>query len=373
METIYDKNKLTKEEKQCLSLVESLGIYELRALSRIFGGNSPTTQKRNDHIIYIMDKIISKEEIEPFQRKSGRPYKEIETMGSVLDELSHITGMNYTKKTIKQKKITFNQIEEDVFSKNLFPIQAKGIVLSNENGELFFVNQLNNTLVLIDKKFSNLVKEYDFITGTAVVMNSKKEYILTEVKDVNFKNKNANTVKEFVFNKNTYPLGARYRFENMTKYADNEKTIKSLVSDLNKNGVVTVAIVPNVVEEDKMSLQLLGFDCLVSFDISENAGSIYEAIFSTIEYLKTQKSSNKNICFFIQDPVTLANYVDYYFRNGVKCYMDHTEQVANIVREFSKLAKTENDTTLTIFSTCDAADMLDKLFVSVIYKNYKQI
>ena len=71
MESIYDKNKLTKEQKKCLSLVESLGVYELRALSRIFGGNSPTTQKRNDHIKHIMDKIISKEEIAqmtPLQR-----------------------------------------------------------------------------------------------------------------------------------------------------------------------------------------------------------------------------------------------------------------------------------------------------------------
>ena len=146
MESLYDKSKLTKEQKKCLSLVESLGIYELRSLSRIFGGNSPTTQKRNDHIKVVMDKIIAKEEIEPFQRKTGRPYKEIDSIAGVLDELSHITGMDYTQKTFKQKKITFNQIDEEIFSQNLFPIQVKGIVLSNENNDLYLVNQYNNTL-----------------------------------------------------------------------------------------------------------------------------------------------------------------------------------------------------------------------------------
>ena len=373
MESIYDKNKLTKEQKKCLSLVESLGIYELRALSRIFGGNSPTTQKRNDHIKHIMDKIISKEEIEPFQRKSGRPYKEIETIGNVLDELSHITGMDYTKKTVKQKKLTFNQIDEEIFSKNLFPIQAKGIVLKNENDDLYFVNEFNNTLVLVDKRFSNSVGEFDYIFGTAVVMNSEKEYILTELKEVNFANKHKSDAKEFSFNKKSYPLGFRYRFENMTKYADNEKLIKNLVDELKGKGIVSVAIVPNAVDEEKMTLQLIGFDCLISFDIAENAGTIYDTIYNTLEFLKKMKQQNKDICFFVQDPVTLANYVDYYFRNGVKCYMGHTEQVANFVREFSKLVKTENDNSLTIFSTCDTADMLDQLFVSVIYKNYKQI
>lgn len=373
MESLYDKSKLTKEQKQCLSLVESLGIYELRSLSRIFGGNSPTTQKRNDHIKVVMDKIIAKEEIEPFQRKTGRPYKEIDSIAGVLDELSHITGMDYTQKTFKQKKITFNQIDEEIFSQNLFPIQVKGIVLSNENNDLYLVNQYNNTLVLIDKKFANSLTPYDFVCGTAVVMNSKKEYILTEIKEVNFKNKKTSSVKNFSYNKKTFPLGSRYRFENMTRFSDSEKSIKNLVEELNSNGIITVAIIPNVVDEEKLSLQLIGFDCLICFDITETAGNIYDTIYNTIEFLKKQKNINKNICFFVEDPVTLANFVDYYYRNGIKCFMNHTEQVANFVREFSKLAKTEDEKTFTIFSTCDAADMNDQLFVSVIYKNYKQI
>ena len=57
----YSFENLTKEQQSCLSLIESLGIYELRALARVFGDNSPTTLKRDDHIKIVMNKIISKE------------------------------------------------------------------------------------------------------------------------------------------------------------------------------------------------------------------------------------------------------------------------------------------------------------------------
>ena len=72
----YNFNNLTKTQQNCLSLIESLGIYELRALARIFGGNSPTTMKRNDHIQTIMEKIISGDDIRPIPLRQGRPYKE---------------------------------------------------------------------------------------------------------------------------------------------------------------------------------------------------------------------------------------------------------------------------------------------------------
>lgn len=374
MKSQYDETKLTKEQKQCLNLVESLGVFELRALARVFGGNSPTTQKRQDHIKIIMDKIIAKEEINSFSHKIGRPYKEIESISGVLDELSHITGVDYTQKSVKQKKITFNQVENEVLSQQLFPIQAKGIVLSNEGNELYFVNQYNNKIILIDKKFASKINKNDFVEGVAVVMNSKNDYLLTEISDVNFsKRKKSASFKEFSFKKKNNPLGQRYRFENTSKFVDNEKEIKTLVDNFKKNGVITIAVVPNIAEEETLSLQLIGFDCLVGFNVSQNAGQIYDAILNTLDFSKKMQKDGKSVALFLQDPVTLANYVDYFQRTGIRCFMGHTESVANIVREISKLIKIDGEKSFTCFSTFDSVDTNDQLFVSIIYKGFKQI
>ena len=54
--TMYDN--LTRAQERSFNLIQSLGIYELRAIARVFGDNSPATSKRDDYIKFIMDKII---------------------------------------------------------------------------------------------------------------------------------------------------------------------------------------------------------------------------------------------------------------------------------------------------------------------------
>ena len=70
--TMYDN--LTRAQERSFNLIQSLGIYELRAIARVFGDNSPTTSKRDDHIKFIMDKIINGEELQPIPLRQGRPY-----------------------------------------------------------------------------------------------------------------------------------------------------------------------------------------------------------------------------------------------------------------------------------------------------------
>ena len=66
---------LTRAQERSYNLIVGLGIYELRSIARVFGDNSPTTSKRNDHIKFIMDKIISGEDLQPIPIRQGRPYK----------------------------------------------------------------------------------------------------------------------------------------------------------------------------------------------------------------------------------------------------------------------------------------------------------
>ena len=86
----YEYKDLTKSQQDCLSVIEGLGIYELRALARVFGDNSPTTLKRDEHIKIVMDKIISGEELRPLPLRQGRPHKELSSISGILEELSSL-------------------------------------------------------------------------------------------------------------------------------------------------------------------------------------------------------------------------------------------------------------------------------------------
>ena len=375
----YAFENLNATHKECLSLVESLGIYELRALARVFGGNSPTTLKRSDLIAAVMEKIISGQEIRPLPLRQGRPHKELNNIDGILEELAKITGVDYTMKSGKtqaKKQITFNQVEEKIFSQNLFPIKAKGIVLQNDDGSFYFLNQYNNRYVLIKDSLCKNLCEFDFIEGEAVVMNAEKEYILNKITNVNHiaqkdYNGKAKKVKngQFAYGSKSYPIGSRYRFENLTKFENNAKDIKKLTESLRNSGVATLAILPNVTDESMMDVQSLGFDNLLAFSMTENAEEIYQNIIYAIEYVRRQMEIGGVVAIFVQDPVTLANLIDYCFKNNAKGFMGHTDNVAELAREISSLITGQN----TIFSTSDQVDLFDPLFVSLIYKNYKAI
>jgi len=376
----YTFENLNEQNKQCLALIESLGIYELRALARIFGDNSPTTLKRNDHIKIVMDKIISGKEIRPIPLRQGRPYKELSNIEGILAELTKITGIDYNAKTGRspqtKKTITFNQVEEDIFAQNLFPIKAKGILLKNADGQFYFQNQHNFKYVLLKDTFGVSLQEFDFVEGNAVVMNADREYLLKELKRVNFvdvadyKTKAPQTnAKDFAYNGKTYSLGGRYRFDNLTHYSNKMDEIKSLLADLKQKKIPTMAIIPNVAEEEQISVQMLGFDCPVTFKLVDKSEDVYQALVDAIEFVRRQEEIGGNLAIFIQDPVTLANIVDHCFKNNARGYMNHTDNVAELIREFSPLVQRKT----TIFSTSDNADLFDPLFVSLIYKNYKAI
>ena len=380
----YDYEKLTKEQKECLSLVESLGIYELRALARVFGGNAPTTLKRNDHIHIVMDKIISGEELRPLPLKQGRPYKELSNLNGILQQLSQITGKNYSvtagQNVQTKKNITFRQIEQDVFAQKLFPIKAKGFLLQNNKDEYFFFNQYNGKYVLVDKKVFNKIDQFDFVEGTAVVMNSEKEYYLTELKSINFqsydkyKGKGVSaSANSFSFDGSTLPLGKKYKFENVSKLVDEAEKLSTLVKELHKTKVSTLAIVPNVAEDEVMSLQLVGFDNLIYSTVSDTAEDLYQNLAFAIDYVRHQQELGGSVAVFVQDYVTLTNMVDYCFSANAKIFMNHTNNVAELVKELGSIALSKANQTVTFFTTFDNSDLFDPLYVSFVYKNYKSI
>lgn len=385
----YEYTNLTKSQQDCLSLIESLGIYELRALARVFGDNSPTTLKRNDHIAIVMGKIISGEDLKPIPLRQGRPYKELSNIEGILAELSQLTGKDYSIKSNQsransiQKAVSFKQAEEEVIKRKLDPITAKGILCERNNKEFYLIDK-SGKFVLVKKDIDARLKQFDYIEGTAVVMNNENEYILDSIESINYQPSKDYQENGTPYTENAIPskklsgmeteilLGSRYVVKT-AKFIES-KNIKNLISSLKKNGIFTLAIIPNAMPEEYLEIESLDFDNAILLDYDCRASKLYESLILLIEHTTRLQQQGKNIALFVEDMTTLLNGVDFAFKSNTKALMGHTETAVDITKRLVMLAKTDKDgKNTTLFTTVDDSDMFDQTFVSSVYKVSKKI
>ena len=384
VQVVYDN--LTKPQESCYNLIQTLGIYELRALARVFGDNSPTTSKRNDHIKVIMDKIISGEDIRPIPLRQGRPYKELSNIQGILEELSVITGKDYTLKSAQagsannsfKKVVNFKQDEEEVLEKHLDPIYVSGIVLNRSDKEFYLINQENNVPVLIKKEgFDRRVKEFDRITGTAVIMNNNHDYLLVELKTINYMPVDKYEVKvvnfdlsvpnnEINLGSTNIKIGGRYLVD-CGKFLD-LASLKTTIANLKKNGTKCVALIPNVLFEDIVALNSVGFDDLFLLKYNDSPSDYNEKVNVFIEHIKRLQEVGYSVAVFAQDLVTIAHTLDADFKLSDKSYFGHTEETATIIKNIMLLAKSTRGGSTTLFVTHEDSDNFDPLYITSISK-----
>lgn len=381
---------LDKRQKECLDLIESLGIYELRALARIFGDNSPTTLKRSDHIRIIMDKIISGEELRPIPLRQGRPYKQLSNIDGILEKLSEVSGKEYQAKSSHerivstQKVISFHQAKDDILKQRLMPIDVCGVLCERNSKEFYFRDLNNDVLVLIPKTFDFRLQKNDFVTGRAILMNDEGDYAIEVLKSINFCSDKlyANTshpyeqtspFEKFHFCGQNILLGGRYVFK-ATKLVDAEEKINEALKGFKEKGIVTMAIVPNVLSEDEERLKSFGFDALFAIKYQENTKEAYEKICSLSNCISRLQEQGQSLAIFVEDAVTLANISDFAFKNNEKALMGHTENTVDTFKRFMLLAKADKaGSHTTLFVTKDEADLADQMYVSCIFKLSKSL
>ncbi len=375
---------LSKAQERCFNLIKSLGIYELRAIARVFGDNSPTTSKRDDHILFIMNKILSGEDLQPIPLRQGRPYKELSNIEGILEELSAIIGKDYTLKTLSNKQndtiktIGFRQVELDVVKKKLFPIKVKGIVLNRTANEFYIINEDNSLPILIEKRAFPQLEQFDFVEGTAVVMNDNNEYIMDNIASINFidiasyspnlvSQERALPSKKLKVNDKEITLGLRYLL-NEGKLTENFEQTRNIVASLQQNNVKCLALVTNAIFDDYISLSNIGFDNIYLLKFDDKPSVYYKKINVFLNSIKRLQEIGTNIAIFVQDIVTLSHVLDAYNKNSEKSYFNHTEETANIIKEIIMLAKTTLENSTTIFVTNEETDNLDLLYMTFVSK-----
>lgn len=371
---------LTSAQQKSLNLIQSVGIYELRALARVFGEPSPTTLRRNEQIKYIMDVIISGKDLKPIPLRQGRPYKELSNIEPILEELSEITGKDYTLKKNQEKTartygkvFTFKQVEQKTVEQKLFPIKVKGVVLTNPDKSLYLLN--DNNLPVLVKNFDK-VNEFDYIAGSAVIMNESHEYILDNIETINFVDYKDYAPKSVEFTptlpsssvkvgKTEIKLGSRYVL-NQPKLT--EPNLKTLLSALKKNRIVTIALASNVLYEDSIALSNMGFDNIFLLKYDDEPKTYDDKMNMFIANIKRLQQVGTNMAIFVQDIVTIAHTLDANYKNSPKTYFNHTEEAASTIKEIVMLAKCNVENTSTLFITNEESDNLDALYSTCINK-----
>ena len=379
---------LDERQKECLALIESLGIYELRALARIFGDNSPTTLKRNDHIKIIMDKIISGEDLRPIPLRQGRPYKELSNIEGILSELSTISGKDYSTKGQPTnpgfpKVVSFHQANAEVLQQRLLPVDARGVLKERNADEFYFQNLENGTLVLVKKEMDNRLQANDYVTGSAILMNDEGEYALDVLKTINLQSnklyvdtyapyEQTTPTKKFNFGGKEILLGGRYVLK--SKLLDDKNTLQKALQKFQQEGVVTLALIPNVMKEDESALMELGFVAPFFLRYEENLKNSYETILAFLDTIQRLQEQGLSVAIFVEDIPTIANILDYAFKNAPKSLMGHAESTVETIKRLMLLPKADkNGAHTTLFTTQDEADLFDQMFVSFVYKVSKKI
>lgn len=386
----YEFKNLTKAQQDCLTLIESLGIYELRALARVFGDNSPTILRRDDHIKIVMDKIIAGEDLRAIPLRPGRPYKELSNIQGILAELSQLTGKDYSAHANQShpivrapKVVTFKQVQEDVFSQKLLPIEVRGVLVPRNDKEFFLSDQNSNRIVLVKKESYPKLMSYDFITGRAYVMNSENEYMLDSISSVNFQKyedyhptvslkPRVTPTKTVKIDGKDVLLGSRYILQNLKINQDSQQ-FQPILQDFKANKIVTLALVPNMMEEDLKGLNKIGFNNIFVAQYKDSPTSVYDTFNNFTNHVERLQQQGYSLALFVQDITTFAEAIDFTFKNNTKALMGHTETAVNLIKKLITLANTDEDNrSTTLFVTMDECDVHDQMFVSSVYKISKK-
>lgn len=377
----FDYTTLTPSQKRCLSFIEALGIYELRAVARAFGSNSPTTAKRSDHINYIMSKIINNEELPIQSIRKGRPHKELSNIDSILKDLSLLSGKNYASLPLSTKPdsgvavIRFNQPTENEVKPTIrYPKQISGVVICKGDDKCLYDDRTNTLFLIKDDQL--LINEYDYVTANLFYNKSKKAYEIERVETINYTLRDKYTpigrYGDAVSPSKTIKtasgteilLGSRYLLE-INKFVDNKALINEFIDAMHNENCHTVALIPCVFPEDYANIADLNFDFVMHLNFDDSLSHFVEKLAMFVNHIENLRNQGRSVCIFVQDLVTISNILDAYYEDLKPTYLGHTEETISFVKQLLNLSKayTTNCLTLIITQSVDVISPL-ALFIS---------
>ncbi len=359
-------------------LVQNLGIFELRALGRELGVQSPTTKKRDELIDLILDKIYNSDSSVVKLTKKGRPFKKLSNLEDIM---SKMTGSDNTdalllpKKPIKYEDIICFAQEVPVFSDvEEERVSCKGVVRQSEV-IAYFIDLTTGKKIFIAKKEMEQFKlqEGDFIEAECKKINANNQYILVSVEKINFIEFKKYKIRDIgegnpIISSEKYAYGDFNLYcgrRNLVLYKGNlfeDERFNQFAKDCDLRGVNLITLGLNTSFEDQILFKQIPNIINMTTVYGSGYDSGFNKVVDTIALTERLFNNGENCVLFINDIISLLNTLDQCFTDS-EMLNGHRTKAVIIVQKLISLGRAmSNNSSITLVMTYRDIDK-DDLFL----------
>ncbi len=385
-----DKNLEDFDFDGKMKTISNLGIYELRAVARGIGIQSPTTKKR-DELIFLIADILKNNSIEiPHGVSKGRPVKKLENMDNILNVISDNSMKNFEiPKTYSYEDLIVFAQEIPIFEYHstealkmtgvLRIVKRSAYFLDNENGLIVFVSNEN-----IERLY---LENGDYLEVMAYKINNLNQYSAKQILTVNgtllddyfllkpkCKNRVLPTKTAKIDDMEVVLGGKNIKIIDSPLFLDMQ--VKAILDKFDNSDNEVVFLGANIIFEDNMFLKSFKNAIIftTNYEIS-NLTKDFNNIVDCINYCERLIALNKNVVLCLFDLVNILNALDLYFSvaDGVK-NQEHFQQSLVIIKRLLGLSSAYSvGTTSTSIIFCNQVDEDDCFIKNEVVKVSKKI
>lgn len=369
MEKFFEKEGAKK------TLIESLGVFELRGLARELGVKSPTTKKRGELIDQILQRIESGAE-NPKNSRRGRPFKKITSIDEIANSFASSWVENF--KPTYETVMSFAQTLPD-FDKMLEGSENLAGYAREVKDMISFFDYQNRARVFIknDTEFASKITNGDYVKVTALPLQQKGQYVAENIVEINgveaqsFEPYSTNK-GEVVIGKTTFTIGRHKivlgRRNALLMKDDLFETgiVDEIVNSCNRNNMNLLVLALNTSYENMIMFNKLeGCKKFVSVSGSDSRLNL-DLLIDAINYANNCIDRGENIILFVSDIVHTIKSVEDCFKENGKDVKENTDIILQKVLEIAK-AFENNKSATTLFGYYDI-DLNNDRFVDKVFK-----
>lgn len=356
-------------------LIGNLGIFELRALGRELGVQSPTTKKRDDLVDLILDKLYHADTTVPVKMtKKGRPFKKLSNLDEIIDRMTDnddTLQMTSQKRPLRYEDIICFSQDVPVFSQVVEEIHHfKGVLRSSVSTSYFIDIKTGYKIFLTDEALTKYkLQDGDFVECKAKKINSSNQFMMIDCQTVNFipvANYQPNKLEGTPIISNvSLPYGdfqlmtGRRNLIVYTKNLFEDNRFVSFADTCKKQGIRLIVLGLNTSFEDQIMFNNLSGIVNMTTEYGSGYDIGFDKIIDTISLAQRLREQGENVIVFVSDFVEMLNTLDLCFKETESMH-GHKAKGLVVAQKLISLGRAfDNESAITIVLTNREVDQKD--------------
>lgn len=375
--------RATRDEHRQL-LIKNLGIFELRALARELGVESPTTKKRDQLLELILDQIYNNDSTVVKKTNRGRPFKKLTNISEIM---SQVTGSDETDYLIsRHRPIRYEELVQFAQDVPVFSHVAEetcdftGVVRATELVS-YFIDLTTNTKVFISKTDAEKCKlrAGDLVSAIAKKINADNQFIVVKINKVNGEDPKNNTA-ECAGPSKPIISTSTLKYGDLSLYEGRRNLIKYQHSLFEDNRFIDFA---NYCKTNDFSLIALGletsFEDQIMLSSIENIANLttaygtgydvgFDRVVDAISLAERNIARGKKCVLFVYDIIGLLYSLDQCFVEPERTNGHNTRAIVIAQKLISLGRALENGSSVTVVMTTRPASANDAFLCNELDK-----